>query len=163
SRRWPTTENQRSRRHIERSGRYAFQQLRGGPGMIRFLGDLAARIRRRSQSRGRRVLDPLVLLEREAPGPPPYFRGASKPYTRWWWLAGPFRREDIRLQLAWLRSNGFGGVELAWLRPSWMGDAEPGIDWLGPEWSDLVAFTKREADRLRLGFDFTVGSCWPFW
>ena len=92
----------------------------------------------------------------------PFFRGGSKPYTRWWWLAGPFRREDIRYQLSWLKSNGFGGVELAWLWPTWMGNAEPGIEWLGPEWSDLVAFTKQEADRLGLGCDFTFGSCWPF-
>jgi hypothetical protein len=102
------------------------------------------------------------VLDREAPEPTPYFRGGSKPYTRWWWLAGPFRREDIRFQLEWLRSEGFGGVELAWLRPSWMGDADPEIEWLGPEWSDLVALTKQEAERLGLGCDFTFGSCWPF-
>jgi hypothetical protein len=40
--------------------------------------------------------------------------------------------------------------------------ARPGIDWLGTEWSSLVAFTKQEADRLGLGCDFTFGSCWPF-
>jgi hypothetical protein len=43
-----------------------------------------------------------------------------------------------------------------------MAGAEPGIEWLGSEWSDLVAFTKQEADRLGLGCDFTFGSCWPF-
>jgi hypothetical protein len=102
------------------------------------------------------------VLDREAQPPSPYFRGTSKPYTRWWWLAGPFRRVDIRDQLQWLRSQGFGGVELAWLWPTWLGDAQPGIPWLGPEWTDLVAFTKQEADRLGLGCDFTFGSCWPF-
>jgi hypothetical protein len=108
------------------------------------------------------MIDARAVLEREAPPPVPCFGGCSKPYTRWWWLAGPFRREDIHDQLLWLRSNGFGGVELAWLWPSWMADVEPGIAWLGPEWSDLVAFTKQEADRLGLGCDFTFGSCWPF-
>src|SRR4029077_11817122 len=107
-------------------------------------------------------VDARAVLDREAPSPSPYFRGGSKPYTRWWWLAGPFRREDIRDQLAWIHANGFGGVELAWLWPSRMDGAEPGIAWLGPEWSDLVAFTKEEADRLGLGCDFTFGSCWPF-
>jgi hypothetical protein len=103
-----------------------------------------------------------VVLDQEAGSPSPYFRGCSKPYTRWWWLAGPFRRDDIHNQLAWLRSKGFGGVELAWLWPSWIEGAEPGIAWLGTEWFDLVAFTKQEADRLGLGCDFTFGSCWPF-
>ena len=102
------------------------------------------------------------VLDAEGPSTAPDFHGGAKPYTRWWWLAGPFRREDIRDQLAWLQSNGFGGVELAWLWPSWMEGAEPGIEWLGSEWSELVAFTKQEADRLGLGCDFTFGSCWPF-
>jgi hypothetical protein len=101
-----------------------------------------------------------AVLDREAPAPSPYFHGTSKPYTRWWWLAGPFRHDDIRAQLGWLVANGFGGVELAWLWPTWMGrSAEPGIDWLSTEWANLVTFAKQEADRLGLGCDFTFGSC----
>src|SRR3954454_20717867 len=130
--------------------------------MLRFLRDLAAWARHRSPWRTSRMVDARAALDREAQPPVPFFRGGSKPYTRWWWLAGPFRREDIQYQLSWLKSNGFGGVELAWLWPTWMGNAEPGIEWLGPEWSELVAFTKQEADRLGLGCDFTFGSCWPF-
>jgi hypothetical protein len=130
--------------------------------MIRLLGNLTAWLRHRRPGPARLTVDPRAVLDREAPPPVPYFRGNSKPYTRWWWLAGPFRREDISDQLAWLRSNGFGGVELAWLWPSWIEGAEPGIEWLGSEWSDLVEFTKQEADRLGLGCDFTFGSCWPF-
>jgi hypothetical protein len=130
--------------------------------MTRHLADLAARLPGRSPRRAPTTADAGAVLDREAPPSPPYFQGGSKPYTRWWWLAGPFRREDISAQLAWVRDNGFGGVELAWLWPSWIRDAEPGIEWLGPEWADLVAFTKEEADRLGLGCDFTFGSCWPF-
>jgi hypothetical protein len=130
-------------------------------GMIRLLADFAARLLDRSTRRASPTLDAQAVLDREAPSPSPYFHGGSKPYTRWW-LAGPFRREDIRDQLDWLRSNGFGGIELAWLRPSWMDGAEPGITWLGSEWADLLALTKKEADRAGLGCDFTLGSCWPF-
>jgi hypothetical protein len=130
--------------------------------MIRGLARLVARLRTRPTRRASPAVDARTVLEREAPAPCPYFGGSSRPYTRWWWLAGPFRREDIRRQLAWLRANGFGGVELAWLWPTWMGGASPGIAWLGSEWADLVGFTKQEADRLGLGCDFTFGSCWPF-
>jgi hypothetical protein len=108
------------------------------------------------------MVDARTVLDREVCPSSPYFRGGSKPYTRWWWLAGPFDAEAIRDQLTWLRSNGFGGVELAWLWPSWIAGAKPGIAWLSPEWSHLIAFTKQEADRLGLGCDFTFGSCWPF-
>src|SRR5829696_6093164 len=88
--------------------------------MIRLLGRLTARLRRRSPRRTRPALDAREVLDREAAPPSPESRGGSKPYTRWWWLAGPFRREDIRGQLEWLRANGFGGVELAWLWPTWL-------------------------------------------
>ncbi len=85
---------------------------------------------------------------------------------RWWWLSGPFTRDDIVRQLRWARSHGFGGVELAWLHPAWAHQEDQRDElrppWLGPEWRDLVSFTKSEADALGLGCDFTFGSCWPF-
>ena len=89
---------------------------------------------------------------------------SSRPYTRWWWLNGPFRQEDIAYQLDWLDANGFGGVELAWVDPTWQGrsDQSSRPEWLGEEWSALIAFTKQYADGLGLGCDFTFGSCWPF-
>jgi hypothetical protein len=95
---------------------------------------------------------------------PAYFRGSSKPYVRWWWLAGPFCERDIETQLSWVKQMGFGGVELAWLWPSWLPwfDSDLIPRWLGSEWSRLVAHAKRYADRIGLGCDFTLGSCWPF-
>jgi hypothetical protein len=130
--------------------------------MSRLLAAAGARMRGAWRRRTAPTVDADVVLKREALAPVPYVAGSSKPYTRWWWLAGPFRREEIRYQLEWLRASGFGGVELAWLWPSWIDGAEPGISWLGPEWTELLELTKKEADRLGLGCDFTFGSCWPF-
>ncbi len=68
-------------------------------------------------------------------------------------------------QLQWIAQNGFGGVELAWIHPSWLPEtlsSKPRPAWLSAEWSELVMFTKREADALSLGCDFTFGSSWPF-
>lgn len=93
------------------------------------------------------------------------FGGSSRPYVRWWWLSGPFNRDDITRQLRWVKENGFGGVELAWIYPHWLeedADDRSRPAWLSPEWSELVAFAKSEADTLSLGCDFTFGSCWPF-
>ena len=88
----------------------------------------------------------------------------SKPYVRWWWLGGPFVESDILDQLEWIKRNGFGGVELAWLYPAWLDESQRRHipEWLGPEWSRLTAFTKVTADSLGLGCDFTFGSAWPF-
>jgi len=95
---------------------------------------------------------------------PAYFRGSSKPYVRWWWLAGPFCERDIETQLTWVKQMGFGGVELAWLWPSWLTWFDPDLipRWFSSEWSRLVAHAKRYADVIGLGCDFTFGSCWPF-
>jgi hypothetical protein len=69
---------------------------------------------------------------------PPFFRCGSKPYIRWWWLAGPFRERDIEQQFGWVQQMGFGGVELAWLWPRWLIFDEASIPgWLS---SDLPAF-----------------------
>ena len=37
----------------------------------------------------------------------------SKPYARYWWFASKINRDDVKYNLDWLKSNGFGGVELA--------------------------------------------------
>ena len=88
---------------------------------------------------------------------------AARPYTRWWWLSGPFEAADIDAQLRWLRDAGFGGVELAWLEPTWLNlPPAPRPSWLGAEWSELVAYAKSRATSLGLGCDFTFGSSWPF-
>jgi len=84
----------------------------------------------------------------------------SKPYTRWWWFAGEIRDDDIRDQLDWVKQNGFGGVEFAWVYPQ--PDAKPGPGWLSAEWSDRVAYAKQYADAIGLGCDFTFGTSWPF-
>ena len=105
------------------------------------------------------------LLASYAQPPAEFFNGSSKPYVRWWWLTGPFLREDIRSQLEWVRAAGFGGVELAWILPRWLEEApESGQrpHWVSAEWSELVTFTKKVADELGLGCDFTFSSCWPF-
>ena len=104
----------------------------------------------------------LLASERKA-SKSSFFNGTSRPYVRWWWLSGPFHRDDITRQLRWVKDNGFGGVELAWIFPRWLeDDAGQRPHWLNGAWAELAAFTKLQADELGLGCDFTLGSCWPF-
>lgn len=116
-------------------------------------------------SETQKVLSRLEVMSSESRRPLLFFRGTSKPYVRWWWLSGPFTREDIAQQLRWVCAQGFGGVELAWLHPGWLEEEEDDKRrpaWLRREWRELVSYTKSEADALGLGCDFTFGSCWPF-
>ena len=81
------------------------------------------------------------------------FETNSRPWVRWWWLRGPFTTKDITGQLEWLRDTGFGGVEIAWLCPLCAGldteDAEI-PPWLGDEFTELLTFTKKKCDDLKL-------------
>jgi hypothetical protein len=86
----------------------------------------------------------------------------ARPYTRWWWFASEIQKADIRSQLDWLKENGFGGVEIAFIYPP---DRDPGakrLRWLSPEWTDAVTCAKRYAESIGLGCDFTFGTLWPF-
>ncbi len=90
----------------------------------------------------------------------------SRPFTRWWWLNGPFTKVDIKAQLIWMKKQGFGGVELAWLYPSW-DDRKDSLeckrmDWLSEDFKKTITYTKKCAEKLGLGCDFTLGSAWPF-
>jgi len=100
------------------------------------------------------------------PLPPLYPSG--KPYTRWWWFPTEASGQDIDAEFEWIKANGFGGVEIAWVNPRrWWPRAqwdslEPTPSWRDAHWADLVRQAKTAADRLGLGCDFTFGSGWPF-
>jgi hypothetical protein len=108
---------------------------------------------------------------------PARFLPTSKPLTRWWWFASQIQEADVDAQLDWLKANHFGGVEIAWMYPltieryqrfyPWITDEQrqqptPRQEWLSPEWSRIVGYTKRSAERRGLQCDFTFGSAWPF-
>ncbi len=89
-----------------------------------------------------------------------YLKSKHKPLTRWWWFADPITKEDIRLQLDWLKSNNFGGVEIAWIYHT-KGEETP-VVFLEQEWQDLVEYAIQYASHLGLSCDLTLGSIWPF-
>ncbi len=95
------------------------------------------------------------------------FELTSKPYTRYWWFASTIKKEDIRYNLDWLKSNGFGGVEIAWVYPLNRFNPKdtsytPRQEWLSKEWTGITGYTIRYADSIGLGCDLTFGTLWPF-
>lgn len=76
-------------------------------------------------------------------------------------------KQDVKYNLNWLKSNGFGGVELAWVYPLNRFNPDdtsytPRQEWLSKEWSEIVDFTIKYADSIGLGCDMTFGTLWPF-
>lgn len=92
----------------------------------------------------------------------------SQPYARYWWFASEIRDGDVRANLDWLKEQGFGGVELAWVYPRNAMDPRldssytPRQEWLSSEWKRIVGYTLRYADSIGLACDMTMGTLWPF-
>ncbi|MCX7031913.1 MAG: glycosyl hydrolase [Spirochaetes bacterium] len=85
----------------------------------------------------------------------------ARPWTRWWWLGSCVTEPEITRQLGLLRDTGFGGVEI---QPIYAPDDPPvaPIPYLSPAWLRMLEYTLREAGRLGLGVDLTMGSGWPW-
>jgi hypothetical protein len=83
-----------------------------------------------------------------------------RPYVRWWWFSNPIDPADLDRQVSWAASNGFGGVEIAWVYPQ--PGKGPGLPWLSAEWSGLVLHAREACDREGIGCDLTFGTLWPF-
>ncbi len=91
----------------------------------------------------------------------------SRPFARYWWFASEIKKEDIRYNLDWLKSNGFGGFELAWVYPlNRMNRKDttytPRQQWLSPAWQEMVSYAMEYADSIGLACDLTMGTLWPF-
>lgn len=91
----------------------------------------------------------------------------AKTYARYWWFASEINKEDVGYNLDWLKSHGFGGVELAFVYPLNAFDQNdtsyiPRQEWLSPELSSMIAYAIQYADSIGLGCDITFGTLWPF-
>jgi len=110
-----------------------------------------------TKNRGKTSIDSGISMEQ-----------INKPFARYWWFASEINKEDIRYNLDWLRENGFGGVELAWVYPlnamdqSLDQEYTPRHEWLSPEWQEIVDYAILYADSIGLACDLTMGTLWPF-
>lgn len=85
----------------------------------------------------------------------------TKPWTRWWWHGSAVTKEGITAELEAYKKAGLGGVEITPIYGVY-GAEEEFIDYLSPEWVDMLLYTLNEAARLGLGIDMATGTGWPF-
>ena len=87
-----------------------------------------------------------------------------RPFVRWWWNGDKVEKGELARELRLMKEAGIGGVEINPIKfPSRTDDmGKPSIQWLSPEWVDLLQFTLKEAAGLGLTCDLIVGSGWPF-
>jgi hypothetical protein len=85
----------------------------------------------------------------------------ARPWTRWWWPGSAVDRAGITQDLEAIAAAGIGGVEIT---PIYGARGAEGryIDFLSPQWMEMLEHTAREARRLGLGVDMATGTGWPF-
>ncbi len=91
----------------------------------------------------------------------PEITNLQKPWTRWWWLGNAVDKENITYNLEQMAKAGIGGVEITPIYGV-KGYEEAFIDYLSPEWMDMLNHTIDEAARLGMQVDMVLGTGWPF-
>ena len=91
----------------------------------------------------------------------PAVTATNKPWTRWWWLGSAVDKPNLTRQLADFAQTGLGGVEICPIYGA-VGAEDRELQFLSPQWMEMLAHTTTEAKRLGLGVDMTTGTGWPF-
>jgi len=85
----------------------------------------------------------------------------TKPWTRWWWHGSALTHEGITAELEAYQKAGLGGLEITPIYGVF-GEEDQFVNYLSPQWVDLLTYTLKEAERLDLGIDMATGTGWPF-
>ncbi len=106
-----------------------------------------------------------LAAAQETPAAPPSVWPAitqtTKPWTRWWWPGSAVDRKNITAQLEAIAAAGIGGVEITPIYGA-LGSEARYLDFLSPQWVEMLGYTASEARRLGLGVDMATGTGWPF-
>lgn len=84
-----------------------------------------------------------------------------KPWTRWWWMGSAVDKDNLTYSIEELSKAGIGGVEITPIYGV-KGEEDKYIDFLSPQWMEMLSYTQSEAERLEMGVDMNMGTGWPF-
>ena len=84
---------------------------------------------------------------------------SCRPHTRWWWPGSAVTRTGITRQLEGMKSVGLGGVEMVVV---WRFHDRGNIDYLSPQWFDMVRHALSECERLGMEAALTFSPGWDF-
>lgn len=88
-------------------------------------------------------------------------RSTQKPWAYWWWHGSSVTKEGISKNLEAYSKAGIGGLHIIPIYGV-EGDDRNFIEYLSPEWMDILLYTTSEAEKLGMGIDMTTGTGWPF-
>ena len=87
-----------------------------------------------------------------------------RPFVRWWWNGDKVEADELVRELHLLKEAGIGGVEINPIAfPTYCDSlGKPSLQWLSPEWINMLKVCFDEAKQLDMTCDLLVGSGWPF-
>ena len=89
------------------------------------------------------------------------YNNEAKPWTYWWWMGSSVTKQGLTQNLKDLHTAGIGGVHIVPIYGE-KGDENNFVQYLSPQWIELLKYTISEAKRLGMGVDMTTGTGWPF-
>jgi len=84
-----------------------------------------------------------------------------RPWTYWWWMGSAVNKKDLSNLLETYSKAGIGGVHIIPIYGV-KGYEDKFIDYLSPEWLEMLELTVAEAEKLGMGVDMSTGTGWPF-
>ena len=91
----------------------------------------------------------------------PAVANQTRPWTYWWWMGSAVDKPNLTRQLIQFQQAGFGGVHIIPIYGAKSYERQY-IDYLSPQWMEMLRHTVTEARRLGLDVDMTTGSGWCF-
>ena len=91
----------------------------------------------------------------------PEITQTSKPWTRWWWEGSAVNKTDLTWNLEEYQKAGLGGVEITPIYGI-HGYEKDFIEFLSPQWMQMLQHTLNESKRLGMGVDLANATGWPF-
>ncbi len=104
---------------------------------------------------------PSMQSQETSQEPWPEIKNTTKPWTRWWWMGNAIDEANIKTSLVEMSKAGLGGVEI---QPIYgvKGTEQNYLDYLSPEWLQMLDKTISIADSLDMQVDMTLGTGWPY-
>jgi hypothetical protein len=87
---------------------------------------------------------------------------ADRPWAYWWWLKGNVTKEAITRDLEAMKRVGLGGLlqfDARGYNEHIVPPPKSRMDFMGPQWRELLAFSISEAQRLGLQVSVNLSSC----
>lgn len=103
----------------------------------------------------------LLILSANAQVQWPTITQTNKPWTRWWWEGSAVNKKDLTAAMQKYRQAGLGGLEITPIYGV-KGHESEFINFLSPQWMDMLQHTLAEGKRLGLGIDMANATGWPF-